>query len=118
MKKEDLRSGMVVITRKGQKGIVLLGTTNGNIIGGCGDYGHGSWKPFDSINDDLTSCHGGSEYDIVKIYNSDSNNKLGTTDLDKLQLIWERLEPKFVELTIDQIAEKLGINVELLKIIK
>lgn len=118
MKKEDLRSGMVVVTREGNKGIVLLGTTNGNIIGGCGDGYYGSWKPYDAIADDLTSCHGGSEYDIVKIYDANGNKNFGTIDLDKLQLIWERPESKVVELTIDQIAEKLGINVELLKIIK
>jgi hypothetical protein len=118
MKKEDLRSGMVVVTREGNKGIVLLGTTNGNVIGGCGDPYSGSWKSFDAITDDLTSRAGGSEYDIVKIYDADSNKNLGTINLDKLQLIWERSEPKFVELTIEQIAEKLGINAELLKIIK
>lgn len=117
MKKEDLKSGMVVVTRDGNKGIVLLGTTNGDIIGGCGEYHGATWKPLDALNDDLTSNYEG-EYDIVKIYNTSGNKNFGTIDLDKLQLIWERPEPKFVELTMDQIAEKLGIDVELLKIIK
>jgi hypothetical protein len=116
MKKSDLRSGMVVVTRKGTIGIVLLGTTNGNIIGGCGK-GNGSWKPFDSITDDLCETAGFRQYDIVKVYNALANRWFGSVDLTQLDLIWERDEEP-VELTIEQIAEKFGIDPGLVRIKK
>lgn len=91
MRKEDLRSGMIVQTKQGDLGIVLLNTTNGDIIGGGTNTilntGR-TWKPLDNLNDDLTSPT--NENDIIKIYNGGGNCYFGTFDTKLLTCIWER----------------------------
>jgi hypothetical protein len=116
MKKSDLRSGMIVVTRDGRKGIVLLGTANGNVIGGIG-LGHGvsTWMPFDSLTEDLKSLKTAS--DITAVYVADSNMQYGSTDLDKLGLLWQR-PVELVELTIAEIADRFGIDPALIRIKK
>jgi len=112
MKKSDLRSGMVVVTRDGRKGIVLLGTANGNVIGGIG-LGHSvsTWMPFDRLTEDLEAA------DITAVYVADSNMQYGSTDLDKLRLLWQRpADP--VELTIEEIADRFGVDPALIRIKK
>ena len=120
MKRSDLRSGMVVVTRDGRKGIVLLGTANGNVIGGIG-LGHGvsTWMPFDSLTEDLKTTTSSLKpaSDITAVYVADSNMQYGSTDLDKLGLLWQRpVEP--VELTIAEIADRFGIDPALIRIKK
>jgi hypothetical protein len=118
MKKEDLRSGMIVQTRQGGFGMILLNTTNGDIIGGgTHTFNHNErlWKPLENLSDDLTSREYGN--DIVKIYNANANYIFGTFDTKLLTCIWERpVTP--IEMTMDEIANKLGIDVDRLKIIK
>ena len=116
MKRSELKSGMVVKTRGGDLGIVLLGTSNGDIIGGCGKD-NATWKPLDVMKNNL---NGREEcYDIIEVYDSYSNFLFGSLDLNKLNLIWSRpIPPTYIELTIDEIAERLDIDVNLLKIIK
>jgi hypothetical protein len=118
MKKSDLKSGMIIERRNGDKGMVLLNTSKGDIIGGGGGSGYKTWGGLDNYNDDLTynSCgiHG---YDIVKIYDADCNMGFGSFGTDYLNLIWTRpVEP--IELTMEQIADKFNIEVSRLKIIK
>jgi hypothetical protein len=116
MKKSELKSGMVVKTRGGELGIILLGTSNGDIIGGCG-IDNAIWKPLDGMKDTLEGSEG--YYDIIEVYNSYSNFLFGSLDLNKLDLVWSRpVPPTYIELTIDEIAERLDIDVNLLKIIK
>lgn len=116
MKKEDLRSGMIVETRNRKLGIVLLNTTNGDIIGGAGGNENiNTWKPLDSFDDNLSSDF--PQCDIVKIYNASSNMYFGTFDTSKLNCIWER-PVDIKELTMEEIADKFGIDVSLLRIVK
>ena len=118
MRKSDLRSGMIVEKRKGGRGIVFLGTSYGNIIGGLGGVYNGegtTWMPLDSLNEDLT-YPSAPESDIVKIYQPTCNMHYGTLNLAQCNLIWERKD--IIELSFEEIAEKLGIDPELLKIIK
>ena len=119
MKKSDLRSGMVVVNREGAKGIVLLGTEKGNIIGGFGSLsGQAFWMPFDCITDDLCYANAGfSRSDIVAVYTANSNQQFGSMDLDKLRLLWQRpADP--IELTIEEIADRFGVDPALIRIKK
>jgi hypothetical protein len=117
MKRSDLRSGMVVVTRDGDKGIVLLGTSKGNIIGGVGNSTSGLWKPLDGLNDDLEGMTSTTGDDIIAVYDGTSNMHYGSTNLDNLRLIWERPADPIV-LTIDEIAEKFGVDPSLIQIKK
>ena len=116
MKKSDLKSGMIIEGKNGEKGIVLLNTSNGDVIGGAGGGKNKTWCGLYNYREDLT--YGGLEDDtIVKVYDVDSNMNLGSFDECNLKLIWTRpVEP--IELTMEQIADKFNIEVSRLKIIK
>lgn len=90
MKRSDLRSGMVVVSRDGDKGIVLLGTSKGNLIGAVGNSTSGLWMTLDWLNEDLEGPSRG--HDIIAVYDGTSNMNYGSTNLDNLRLIWERLQ--------------------------
>ena len=118
MKKEDLKSGMIVETRKGKLGMVLLDTANGDIIGGGCHIGgdERTWMPLDALNDDLT-YPGCPESDIVKVYKPGCGNNIhGSFDVNSMSLVWERKET--IELSFEEIASRLGIDPKQLKIIK
>ena len=118
MKKSELKSGMVVENRRGKRGIVFLNSCNGDVIGG-GEYSwdEGTWGPLDNFDDDLKSFLGNVAYDIVKVYNPNSNRYFGQiSGMSNSDLIWERVD--IVELTMEDIAEKFGIDVNNLKIKK
>ena len=115
MKKSDLRSGMVLVSRSEDKGIVLLGTSKGNLIGALGNSTSGLWMSLDSLTEDLEGPT--SSHDIIAVYDGTSNMNYGSTKLFDLMLIWERpAEP--VVLTIDEIAEKFGVDPSLIQIKK
>jgi len=118
MKKSELRSGMMVKTRNGQRAIVMLNTPNGDaIVGGEGNYNNYTWQYLSSYNEDLTCKIPGCEIsDIVKVYRFQSNMKGASFDRPESDVIWERKEP--IELTMDEIARKFNIPVSQLKIKK
>ena len=117
MKKSELKSGMVVEDKRGRRGIVLIGTTLGDIIGGLGNPGgdRSTWGKLSKYADDLTSSFG-KDYDIVKVFNPDNNMSYGSVEDLHLIMIWKRV--KTVELTMDEIAKKFGVDVNNLKIKK
>lgn len=108
MKKSELKPGMVIEYANGERRLVvefhnrlvLLGTDN--------------WSDLESYNSDL-ECLYIKEHTINKVYEPWS--MLGLSSMLKCvhPCIWER---KSVELTMEEIAEKFGINVEQLKIKK
>ena len=116
MKKSDLKSGMIIERRNGEKGIVLLNTSNGDIIGGAGGGDNKTWCGLYNYREDLT--YGSLEHaTVVKVYNAGSNMNFGSFNEYDLKLIWTRpVEP--IELTMEQIADKFNIEVSRLKIIK
>ena len=120
MKKEDLKSGMIVETRSGKLGMVLLDTAEGDIIGGGTNITDNErmWMPLNSLSDDLTytTYPGRNDADIVKVYKPTLNNRYGSFDVDKTLLVWERKET--IELSFEEIAKRLGIDPKQLKIIK
>ncbi len=116
MKKSDLKSGMIIERKNGEKGIVLLNTSNGDIIGGAGGGNNKTWCGLDNYNDDLLYM-GLNHATIVKVYDACSNMNFGSFNEYDLKLIWTRpVEP--IELTMEQIADKFNIEVSRLKIIK
>lgn len=112
MKKKDLRSGMVVETREGEKGLILLNSPQGDVIGGCGSTLN-IWESLKNYNDYLKHDLFSGE-DIMKIYTVEDNYNLGNLDIES-NLIWERKENN-VELTLQEIADKFDIAVENLRI--
>jgi hypothetical protein len=68
MIKSDLRTGMFVEIKEGEKYIVLLGTYEGdrlvNIKNGC-------YIGFDEVNEDLTTATESKGLDIIKVYSND-----------------------------------------------
>lgn len=70
MKKSKLKTGMRITQRNGDTAIVLLGTSNGDIVSCIGTKG--TWSPLEEYNSDLTNKHG-QEYDIVKVEDANCN---------------------------------------------
>ena len=117
MKRDKLRSGMIVEFEDGKIGMVLLNTTFGDIVaGGCWNMEEGiknsdrTWFNFEAWNSSYRK-------DLVKVYAPKSNMLAGSFNVEELDVVWERSKSP-IELTMDEIAEKLGIDVNLLKIIK
>ena len=113
MQKKDLKSGMVVVLRNGRRGLVLLNTSRGDIVGGCGDTSQDfdtEWLQLSGIQDNLKHLSS-EDYDIMKIYDSRYNRDFGSLDIDELELIWER-ESKIIELTIDEIIDEIATKLQ------
>lgn len=108
MKKSDLKPGMVVEYANGVRRLViefndelyLLGNSN---WGNLKDYSEYLERPDENFS-------------INKIYKPQFMTGLDSMLKGIYNCIWER--PKYVELTMEEIAEKFGINVEQLKIKK
>lgn len=83
MKKKDLKAGMVVQTRKGERYVVLDETINNM----------DRYFPLCYYNEDLKYRNGLSEWDVVKVFTSDFSSIPEMLD-NKHQLspIWEREE--------------------------
>lgn len=113
MKKSDLRSGMIVEDAEGNQGIVLLNSPNGDIVGGMGG-GEGIWFPLAAIDENFNR-KGKTSFErerFEKIYSARSNCFLGSAR----DLIWERKNE--VVLSLEDIAEKFGVDVNQIKINK
>lgn len=111
MKKEDLKTGMVVMYRDGEKAIVFKNSVfkGRNILAGnC------MWTEFEDFNNDLT-CKNDKGCDIFKVFKPQGRAFLGVLEDKYLELIWER-EPEIKELTMQQIADKFDIPVDQLRI--
>ena len=100
MTKSELKTGMVVERRNGDKYMVLLDTPHGNIF--VCKYG---WCNMDLYEDDLHAM-GGEKLDIVAVYRPDEGLQQ--------KCIWWRSEVK--EVTLSEIAEKFGVAVEDIRI--
>lgn len=99
MKKSDLRTGMWVEYRTGEKRMVALAVKDyGNIIAG-----NGGWNALDSYSDDLIN-EDTEKCDIVKIYDIDYIGNIN--EIPTRKPIWER-EPEPIEMTLEEACKKL-----------
>lgn len=88
MTKSDLKTGMILELRNGEKAMVLIGTEHGDIFSGE------NWGSLNNtFRDDLSSVYS-KPGDVIKIYQPITNmyylNKL--FNLIDTKLIWERKE--------------------------
>lgn len=104
MKKSDLKTGMLVETRSGKVGLVMLGTSKGDCIVGSGNGGdipdsQQTWFPLKFLNEDLT-YPGLLDSDIVKVYEFPTNSEGASFKKDRRSLVWERTDT-VIKLTSD-----------------
>jgi hypothetical protein len=109
MKKSDLKPGMVTEYANGGRRLVI--EFNDELFLLSND----NWADLKYHNSNL-ECSIAEDFTINKIYQPKVVLGLDILLNSVLPCIWER--PKSVELTMEEIAEKFGINVEQLKIKK
>jgi hypothetical protein len=104
MKKQDLKTGMLVETRLGERSLVMLNTRNGDILGGSGVDAGQLWSPLNCYDESLCylSDRGG---DIVKVYDMGSNYNSASLDHRDRYLLWERVEPTPLELAYEELLK-------------
>lgn len=85
--KSDLKTGMWIELRDGDKGMVLLNTNSGDIFSG-----HDLWGSLSEYKDDLTSKHS-KQFDVVRIYQPSANRYYYNIEIGiGLKTIWQREE--------------------------
>jgi len=103
MDTSDLKTGMLLIDRTGCKGVVMLGTRDGDVIAGDGARAEGMWKPLGNMNEDLTSEYG--EYaDIVEVWSYGSNMHGASLRMDDRKLLWKRNDTEKLKLNSEYTA--------------
>lgn len=105
---DDLKSGMVVETRNGEKYLVVTGCEFSLYPKGIAFLNKGSFLDSSCYSKNL-KCNEGNAWDIMKIYYDgyvDSN----TYSMEGQRLIWQRKEKQ--QFTKEQIAEKLGLSID------
>lgn len=103
MKKQDLKTGMILEFKNEDKAMVLLGTETGDI------YVGETWGDLQSLNDDM-------EYDktkyVAKVYqprnNIDYLNRACEIEISRCNLIW--IKPSKVETLRTRLIKKQEIN--------
>ena len=102
MKLSDLKTGMWIEYRNGEKRIVVRGTEHGDILTSpvdrCG------WTSFTNMDKDLTHCSISREFDIVRVYNVCDSPGMVIERSGSLR--WERTED--ITVTIQDTEVKLS----------
>ena len=108
MTKKELKTGMVVEYRNGDKRIVLLDTPIGDaLIGNIG------WVDLYYYTNDLRNATA-SGFDIVAVYEPYHKREMRSLCWNEQKCIWRRSEVK--EVTLSEIAEKFGVSVENIRV--
>ena len=116
MTKSELRTGMIVTLRNGDRYMVFRGIqtnyTNEDVLV-CPD--ETGWTRLESYNEDMTQKENRNDlFDIMEVWEADyplyfmSSNKE-----DHYFLIWEREEPK--EMTMAEIEAALGYKIKIVE---
>jgi len=107
MNKSDLKTGMVIELNDGMKFLVLLNTPLGNIA-----VSKEAWMAsLDGFNHKLIYVRP----HIVRVYKPTHGFQMAFDNWNDMELIWER-EPEIKELTLQEIADKFGIEASQLRI--
>ena len=114
MKKSDLKTGMVVETRNGEKYLVMLNTDykDMELINFKGGY-----LPLYYYNSELIFAEQPfREFDIVKAYLVENSIRwlLSNKERMEFKLIWERKE-EVKEMTVKEIEKELGYTVKIVR---
>lgn len=118
MTKADLRSGMIITCRNGNRYMVLTNATPtyGESALFAISSGNYNWIDLGSYNGDLT--YSDSEWDIVRIEKFDKqcyiNRFFHGSDVKKTHIIWTRPEKK-KKYTYSELKEILGEEFEIIK---
>lgn len=105
--KEDLKPGMVVEYKSGERRLVVKINSELSLIS------NGMFAELNTFNNNLT-CDCNPNINIVAVYKTKPSSL--ATMLHTTDLIWKR--PEEVTLTMQEIADKFGVPVEQLKIVK
>lgn len=102
--KADLKPGMVVEYRNGEKALYINGIF----------MEFNTWMNVTDFKEDLTYLHTKCDHylDICKVYNSKAFTFKNLLDSDNMELIWERKD-EAKEMTVAEIEEKLGYKVKI-----
>lgn len=111
MKKSDLKTGMVVETRNGEKYLVMLNPD-------CEDMElinfNGGYMPLYYYNNELIPAKLFTrDFDVVKVYSVGwtIRDLLSDKECMEFKLIWKREEQK--EMTIEEIEAELGYKIKI-----
>lgn len=110
--KSDLKTGMILEFKRGEKATVLLGTENGDIFAGE------TWGPINGLTDDLMDIENEERGKVAKVYQPVANcyyinTKYIGGDTRDYKLLWEREETK--EMTIEEIQKELGYKIKIIE---
>lgn len=111
MKKSDLKTGMVVEIRNGEKYLVMLNPD-------CKDKElinfKGGYMPLSNYNNELMLKKFNKGFDIVKVYSVGSSIYWLLSDKERMEfkLIWKR-EEETKEMTVEQIEKELGYKIKI-----
>lgn len=115
MKKNELLTADVVLSSKGSYGIVLKGTSNGNLIKwfkNNKDDIINKFRSFDMLNEDLSFKYD-SDNRIIKVYRVTDPHDMSTLNaINNKYLIYEE---KIKEVTMDDLEKKYGCKVKIVK---
>jgi hypothetical protein len=109
MKKSDLKTGMLVKTRGGSYGLVMINTASGkDCIVSNGEGDDKSWFPLTSLEEDLKYSKGkysdNSDSDIVEVWGWSSNMKAASLSTEGRDLLWKRIDNKTISLNDEYVA--------------
>ena len=115
--KSDLKTGMGVVLRNGDKAHVLLGTDDGDVMR---FLEKGTWDTLESANEDLT-WKGMDNFDIVEVYSTKLANRYLTDMVFEEKCVFKREEPKPepkpepTKMTMKEINEHFGKPIEIVE---
>ena len=117
--KSDLKTGMGVVLRNGDKAHVLLGTDYGDVMR---FLEKDTWDTLDSANEDLT-WKGMDNFDIVEVYSTKLASRYLTDMVFEAKCVFKREEPKSepkpepepTKMTMKEINEHFGKPIEIVE---
>ena len=113
--KSDLKTGMGVVLRNGDKAHVLLGTDDGDVMR---FLEKDTWDTLESANEDLT-WKGMDNFDIVEVYSTTLASRYLTDMVFEAKCVFKREEPKPepepTKMTMKEINEHFGKVIEIIE---
>ena len=116
--KSDLKTGMGVVLRNGDKAHVLLGTDDGDVMR---FLEKGTWDTLKSANEDLT-WKGMDNFDIVEVYSTKLASRYLTGMVFEEKCVFKREpkpepkpEPEPTKMTMKEINEHFGKQIEIVE---